>query len=128
MQSKKSKFNNLPLRKENNKADALDIVSDDKQKFRLEFGICDGNSGIYEGTTKSIREQLDNHVWDYSAYYHRWNNNGLPTYKKEWELKNIADNLSILKYGYFWEYKEKYKDGEYTIDNSLSIKITKLDS
>lgn len=98
------------------------IYADDNQVvFSLEFGSCDGNEGKYIGTTKEIRQALDNHVWDMSAYWNR-----KCGYKKEWELQHIATNLSILKYGYMWEHKEIFQEINYSVDNALCITIKRL--
>lgn len=99
---------------------------DDEVRFKLSFGIADGNRGEFIGTTKEIREQIENHIWNFDCYYHRWDNNGLPTYKKEWGLRLAAENISFLKYGYFWEFKEIYHEVDYTIDNCFGITIEKL--
>lgn len=113
-------------RNENHCASDTFYKDDDTVKFKLSFGICDGNHGEFTGTTKEIREQIDNHVWNHDCYYHRWKNDGLPTYKKEWELKRIADNISILKYGYCWEFKEIYHEMNYTFDGGFSMSVEKL--
>lgn len=98
--------------------------SDDKDIFTYEFGCCDGNHGRFVGTTKEIRKALDEFEWDTTAYY-KYN----PPYKKECLLSQIATILSILKYGYCWEWKEKFSevDGSwYVIDNVISISIQKV--
>jgi hypothetical protein len=128
MFNKKTKCNKCSTckRAENHIKEDTFYRDDDVTRFKLTFGMCDGNEGEFVGTTKEIRDQIDNHVWNHESYYHRWNNDGLPTYKKEWELKRTATNISILKYGYFWEFKEEYDEVDYTIDNSLGITIKRM--
>lgn len=127
-----------------NKRDSYDEIffDDDYEKFKLSFGCVDGNNGEFIGTTKEIRDAVDNHIWDFSEYYTRYDTGDWKTYingewvklnypkgkgyKKEWELRNIAENISILKYGYFWEFKEKYFPTYMCIDNGFSYEITRI--
>lgn len=69
----------------------------DNVKYEVEFGCCDGREGLYKGNTiAEIHRQIDEDV----------------------SVKDFEKD--ILKYGYFYEFKDKsYKTSNYVIDNGF---------
>lgn len=84
-------------------------------KFTLEFSTVSGNKGKFYGTKEEIQRAIDKFEWS------GFNNN---TYTEEHRLRQIANCIEILKYGYEFEFKENdYIPYEITVDNGLWMKI-----
>lgn len=82
-------------------------------RFTLDFSTTAGDRGTFVGTQKEIWEQIDEYHWI-----------GYSNYSKEVALRNIANNIEILKYGVFDEYRKRdYDSFEFTYDNCLWLRI-----
>ena len=66
-------------------------------KYEVKFYCCDGREGFYKGNTiVEVHKQIDDDLL----------------------IKNTEK--SILKYGYFYEFKDKgYKTSSYVVDNGF---------
>jgi hypothetical protein len=76
-------------------------------KYRVEFGTSSGLMGVYIGDTiEDLHEAIDN-------------DKRLAKYEK------THDFASILKYGYFWEFKDKpFETKDYVMDNCMHFMWT----
>lgn len=73
-------------------------------KYRVEFGITDGTKGAYLGDNiAELHKAIDN----------------------DKRLNDMTWLKSILKYGYFYEFKDNpYKTTDYVIDNCMHFMWT----
>jgi hypothetical protein len=71
-------------------------------KYRVEFGTTSGLKGAYLGdTVEELHEAIDSD-------------------KRLDRFEKTHDFVNILKYGYFWEFKDKpYETKDYVIDNCM---------
>lgn len=76
-------------------------------RYRVEFATTGGLKGAYLGDTiEELHESIDE---DYR----------LNTFEQTHDFK------SVLKYGYFWEFKDKnYETKDYVIDNCMHFMWT----
>ena len=76
-------------------------------KYRVEFGTTGGLCGAYIGDTlEDLHKAIDSDL-------------RLLPYEK------THDFVNILKYGYFWEFKDKqYETKDYVIDNCMHFMWT----
>lgn len=76
-------------------------------KYRVEFGTSGGLMGAYIGdTVDELHEAIDSD-------------------KRLDEFEKSHDFVSLLKYGYFFEFKDKpYETRDYVIDNCIHLMWT----
>lgn len=76
-------------------------------KYRVEFGTTGGLSGAYLGdSVEGLHEAIDND-------------------KRLEKFEKTHDFVNILKYGYFWEFKDgSYETKDYVIDNCMHFMWT----
>lgn len=76
-------------------------------KYRVEFGTTGGLNGAYLGdSVEELHEAIDND-------------------KRLEKFEKTHDFANILKYGYFWEFKdESYGTKDYVIDNCMHFMWT----